>query len=665
MSKNHGDGAHKKIRAINFKHWENDPESELLVCIGSDASTKIAKEFLEEEYRLAWCQHSIGKVVLQRMDDTISDETLFASPLTLYDFAKNRRFEANPDWSKEDKLFFPLSYEIHIDDHKNYRPPVILSNAHLRAGNRTFLNMEQSKVRFLLAGSFPDELKNDLIELLLSHRIKKARIDIIEYASNNVYDEDRIMYSCGKTVENLTDTLKFRYKEFYGDEWSFDDDDALLPPRADKKEEILPMHAIFDWMEYPHPKYNKEGVVTGGVNHIDNLKYILFRYGVTLRYNVISKKDELILNDGVVRLLDNSKAECVEIVKSLCELNSYPITRIEHQILAISNSNPYNPIIEYCTHRPWDGVDRISSILATVSVDDDLKEWRDIVVAKFMIAAVCAAINDEQKRYTFKTVLTFQGEQGLGKTPWIKILTGGMVEYFLEGHILNPGEKDSCITALRHWITELGELDATTKKSDVAMQKAFINRGKDLIRLPYARTDSEWVRRTVFFGTVNPSSFLVDNTGNDRYWCLPVNDLALDELELIDMQQAWAQIYEFAITQIGNNIREPWKLTDEEHNFQRNINERFRALTHVEEAIIDKFEPIKDKPVQYQANISDILSAVGLPYATDKERASAKVWIEKFFGRESKYNGKRGWAIPAIPGLNDADHRFHKMKKRG
>jgi putative DNA primase/helicase len=75
---------------------------------------------------------------------------------------------------------------------------------------------------------------------------------------------------------------------------------------------------------------------------------------------------------------------------------------------------------------------------------------------------------------------------------------------FLEGQTLNPAEKDSVLTAVSHWIVELGELDATFKKADIAQLKAFVTKTSDKVRRPYALKDSSFPRRTVFAGTVNP-----------------------------------------------------------------------------------------------------------------------------------------------------------------
>src|SRR5690606_10509471 len=74
----------------------------------------------------------------------------------------------------------------------------------------------------------------------------------------------------------------------------------------------------------------------------------------------------------------------------------------------------------------------------------------------------------------------------------------------------------------------------------------------------YARTESQFARRTVFFGSVNPRSFLHDPTGNSRYWTIECAAIDLEAQRALDMQQIWAEIY--ALYQAG----EPYRLTADE-----------------------------------------------------------------------------------------------------
>ena len=109
-----------------------------------------------------------------------------------------------------------------------------------------------------------------------------------------------------------------------------------------------------------------------------------------------------------------------------------------------------------------------------------------------MIAAVNAAINGKASH----GVLTLQGDQGLGKGRWIKALVDP--EWVCEGRTIDVQNRDTIWQIIRYWICEIGELGSTFRKSDIDALKAFITRDTDEIRLPYAATNTEFQRRTVF-----------------------------------------------------------------------------------------------------------------------------------------------------------------------
>jgi len=71
-------------------------------------------------------------------------------------------------------------------------------------------------------------------------------------------------------------------------------------------------------------------------------------------------------------------------------------------------------------------------------------------------------------------------------------------------------------------------------------RNAFLAQDKDRFRLPYAAADSEFSRRTVFYGSVNGGAFLQDRTGNTRFWVIPAVGMNTDHG--LDMQQVWAQV---------------------------------------------------------------------------------------------------------------------------
>jgi putative DNA primase/helicase len=139
-------------------------------------------------------------------------------------------------------------------------------------------------------------------------------------------------------------------------------------------------------------------------------------------------------------------------------------------------------------------------------------------------------------------VLTLQGAQGLGKSSWVGSLVSDLdVRDMIVklDHHLDPHDKDSVLSAIAHLIVEIGELDSSFRK-DIARLKGFITRDFDKVRRPYARAASEYPRRTVFAATVNDGNFLIDDTGNSRFWTLPL--VAINYEHGIDMQQVFAQL---------------------------------------------------------------------------------------------------------------------------
>src|SRR5690606_39387898 len=139
-------------------------------------------------------------------------------------------------------------------------------------------------------------------------------------------------------------------------------------------------------------------------------------------------------------------------------------------------------------------------------------------------------------------VLVFQGPQNLGKTSWLKSLAPRELRLIKDGMMLRPDDKDSVKQVCSFWLVELGELDSTFRRADIAQLKAFITQDTDVLRRPYARRESTYARRTVFFGSVNPREFLHDETGNRRYWTIECE--SINSRHGLDMQQVWAEVLE-------------------------------------------------------------------------------------------------------------------------
>lgn len=419
--------------------------------------------------------------------------------------------------------------------------------------------------------------------------------------------------------------------------------------------------------QFPYPIIKtKEGIdyCVGLYNHTDNLKFLLKKYGITIKYNVISKSEMINFPYGKPVLEDNKDTSELDSLSSLCCINEFPIHRLQQQVTAIANDNPYNPVIEYATFKEWDGIDRITHVCNTATAKEFAIDWKFICIRKAIYSAIGAAMNNQRDKFSFKGSLVLQGDQGLGKTPWIRILTGALSDSFLEGHELNPASKDSVIAATQNWIVELGELDATTKKADVASLKAFLTKYEDEYRRPFAAKNTKAPRRTIFIGTVNPEEFLVDVTGNDRFWTLPVTHLDLNTLEKIDIQQVWAQAYTEVFKFLKQGIR-PWILSEDEKTIMRNINEQYRSLVPIEEVLSDVFANTENSMKMWHGSTTAICALLGYEKIDPKTRSIAKAWLTRNIGEERKTLGIRGFTIPEIEFNKGSviNYSIHGLKK--
>jgi hypothetical protein len=256
-----------------------------------------------------------------------------------------------------------------------------------------------------------------------------------------------------------------------------------------------------------------------------------------------------------------------------------------------------------------------------------------------LLSAVAAAA--KPKGFHARGLLTLQGKQGLGKTQWFANLVKGLVTsdvYVLLGHHLDIANKDDVLTSVRHWIVELGELDSTFRK-DIAGLKAFITKDCDQVRQPYHRTDSVFPRRTVYGGTVNSAYFLVDNTGNSRFWTLPL--IAINYDHDVNMQQLFAQLY------LAFRKGEQWWLTKEEEALLDEQNRNHIATTPIQELVrgsIDMDRIGEDGLPAFGAG--ELLKELGIKEPKNAQSRECGEVLRELLGSPKRNQGFQKWRVP-------------------
>jgi len=386
----------------------------------------------------------------------------------------------------------------------------------------------------------------------------------------------------------------------------------------------------YDFIDWPDKKPDKDKPL----DTESNLRHLLDCYGITVRYNAITKAMEILI-PGEQYTVDNQYNATLARIRDIASRHGLPTQSLPEYLLLIADRNRYNPVATWITQEPWDGIKRFDSLFDSLDISDSDQgdTFYRMLLYRWMVSAVHAVFNP--RGLSAQGVLVFQGEQNRGKTKWLRSLTP---DWFTEGLLLDPRDKDSVMLAVSHWIVELGELDATFRRADIAQLKAFITRDHDTVRKPYDRTFSELPRRTVFCGSVNDTSFLSDRTGNRRYWTILVR--FCDWQHGLNMQQVWAEIYQ------GYKAGEPWYLAADEHEQLMTHNEQHEAPDPVRELLATHFDfASPSRPERLSS--SEALRVIGYDKPTNAQAKQASEILRKLTGeRPHKSKGRLVWRLP-------------------
>ena len=405
------------------------------------------------------------------------------------------------------------------------------------------------------------------------------------------------------------------------------------------------------------PKHKRALPDIGGselpLETIGNLRAVADNCNVTVRYNVIKKDDEILIPDTGWSI-DNGKTASITWLRSECHKVEMKTTNIKNFVTLLADSNQFNPVTEWIESVGWDGVPRLDAFYDTVQEDTTKcsSEMKRIVMMRWAVSAVAAAFSPNG--VMARGVLVFQGVQYSGKTRWIDALAPKDMELVKTGRALNVHDKDSVKQIVSSWISELGELDATFKKSDIAALKAFITSDMDELRRPYAAAESQYARRTVFAASVNESKFLQDDTGNSRFWVIPI--VSINHAHTLDMQQVWAEFYTL------------WKggekhyLTDKEMAMLNGHNESFTAPEPIFEMVSSHLDWANFDPNDCRwMQASDVLRWIGKENPSKFETIVGGRGIQKLNGgMQRKSHGKLLSAVPNDK-ISIEVHNFDKI----
>lgn len=150
----------------------------------------------------------------------------------------------------------------------------------------------------------------------------------------------------------------------------------------------------------------------------------------------------------------------------------------------------------------------------------------------------------------------------------------------------------------------------------------------------------------MFAASVNDPNFLIDRTGNSRWWTIPVT--RLDYEHNVDMQQLFAELA------VGIKDGETWWLSREEEAELEQQNAQFRAVSFIEEALLDALDTNGGPPRYMTAK--EVLEAIGCSSHNNTNCRECGAVLRHLYGSPKRVQGRSRWKVP----LSTTEQAFTK-----
>jgi hypothetical protein len=199
-------------------------------------------------------------------------------------------------------------------------------------------------------------------------------------------------------------------------------------------------------------------------------------------------------------------------------------------LVQVAHEHPYDPVALYLEHVAATVPPAYIGGLATAYLrpeDEALNQTTiyDHMIRCTLIGAVRRALEPGCKH---DTACVLMGEQGARKSSFWGALGGA----FFSDALGDISSKDDLMILHRSWIMEWAELDHIMGRKHAGQVKAFLSQATDLFRVPYGKATESFPRRGIIVGSTNRSTgFLVDDTGNRRFWVIPTTRTEADPID--------------------------------------------------------------------------------------------------------------------------------------
>lgn len=308
------------------------------------------------------------------------------------------------------------------------------------------------------------------------------------------------------------------------------------------------------------------------------------------------------------------------------------VLKTQDAMAQVFHTHKFHPVRDYLSSLTWDGVARLDELLIDTLGAEDC-ELNRVVTRKTMTAAVARVFNPGCK---MDYMLTLVGPQGIGKSSVFGRLGG---EWFSDSLTSVTG-KEAYEQLQGAWIVEMGELSAS-RKADVEATKHFLTKRIDRFRVAYGRHVTDFPRQCIFVGTTNDVEFLRDQTGNRRFWVMPVGKQKISKpwhsLGKEEIGQLWAEAVH--CFREGEELFLPAHLEEAMFEIQKGHSEESPLQGPIQEHL-DRLVPsnFNDMTMSERKDFYTDAFDEGSEGSTLRDRVCAlEIWVELLNGRPERF----------------------------
>ena len=247
--------------------------------------------------------------------------------------------------------------------------------------------------------------------------------------------------------------------------------------------------------------------------------------------------------EGFVKLQDHHLITLTLMMQRDLGLQDMRKATVSEAVMFYARTRVRNCLREWLESLEWDTIPRVESVLSEGFGAKD-SEYSRAVGRCFLIGLVARAMRPGCQ---LDSLPILEGEQGIGKSRGLEALASPEFYADIDSVI---GTKEFAEQIQGKWLVELSEL-SSMRPSEVEKIKSGITRTIDVYREPFAVLASDHPRQCVFAGTTNAHQYLMDDSGNRRFW--PVRAGKINRTWLRDNR---SQLFAEALNLFQHGI--PW-----------------------------------------------------------------------------------------------------------